>query len=58
MIPTEVADIANLIWPGWSDIDCENPENESMFSEILAGACRIYNAGYQLTADNSSRDQQ
>lgn len=41
MIPSEVADLADLIWPGWRDVD------DITFSEVLEAAWRIYNAGYR-----------
>jgi hypothetical protein len=41
VIPSEVADIAELIAPGWGDMDDEAS------SEVIAAAYRIYNAGYR-----------
>lgn len=39
MIPSEVGDIADLIFPQWRESDAEN--------EVLTAAWRIYNAGYR-----------
>lgn len=48
MIPIEVAEIAELIWPDWSDVDDAKSRNE-----ILSAAWRIYNAGYRKTGADS-----
>lgn len=42
MIPKEVADIASLIDPGWTD----GTDEDMQFT--LEAAWRIYNAGYRL----------
>ncbi len=41
MIPKEVADIADLIFPGWGQADDDTSR------EVLEAAYRIYNAGYR-----------
>lgn len=43
MIPSEVAAIADLIWPDWS-----NTDDDLARSDVLAAAYRIFNAGYRL----------
>ena len=47
MIPSEIAAIADLIFPDWADLDPEDPEEASSFNGIIEGAYRIYNAGYR-----------
>jgi hypothetical protein len=44
MIPSEVAEIADLIWPSWGDL----PEED--VREIIQAAYRIWNAGYRKQA--------
>ncbi len=42
MIPSEVSDIATLIWPEF-DFDVRDDASK----EVLAAAWRIYNSGYR-----------
>lgn len=44
MIPSEVAAIATLIWPGWEETDSEASK------EVVAAAWRIFRAGYRQPA--------
>ncbi len=46
MIPSEVAAIAELICPGWTDGD------DITLNEVMEAAWRIYNAGYRLPQEN------
>ena len=49
MIPSEVADIATLIFPHWTELDeCD----EEARKEIVAAAYCIYEAGYRLPVTN------
>ena len=57
MIPSEVAAIADLIWPDWADLDSDNPNDARSLKEIIDGAYRIYNAGYRRTTDSAAEDQ-
>lgn len=41
MIPKEVAEIADLIAPGWSEMD------EETSGEVIRAAYRLHNAGYR-----------
>jgi len=41
MIPTEVSDLADLIWPNWRELS-GNSRND-----VLDAAWRIYNAGWR-----------
>lgn len=43
MIPSEVAAIADLIAPGWGEME------DDASREVIRAAYRIYNAGYRLT---------
>lgn len=47
MIPSEVGAIADLIFPDWADLDADDPGEARSFSEIIAAAYRIYDAGYR-----------
>lgn len=47
MIPSEVAEIAELICPGWSDAD------DPIRHEVLDAAWAIYNAGYRKPQTSS-----
>ncbi len=42
MIPSEVAALAELICPGWTDGD------DITLNEVMEAAWRIHNAGYRL----------
>jgi hypothetical protein len=44
MIPSEVAAIADLIFPEWRDTD------DLTLNEVLEAAWRIHNAGYRVAA--------
>lgn len=52
MIPTEVADLATLIWPHWADLDEDDADDKIALREIIAGAYRIHNAGYRKPCDH------
>ena len=41
MIPHEIAEIADLIAPGWSEMD------DDVSNEVIAAAYRVHNAGYR-----------
>lgn len=43
MIPPEIADLADLIWPGWAELDDEASR------EVIKAARRIHDAGYRPT---------
>lgn len=47
MIPSEVAAIADLIFPEWRDT------TDLALNEVLEAAWRIYNAGYRMTAQTT-----
>lgn len=47
MIPTEVADLATLIWPHWAEMDDDDGEDKVALKQILDAAYRIYTAGYR-----------
>ena len=54
MIPTEVKEIADLIWPDWiANLD-EDGRFKKMADNTLAAAWRIYNAGYRCEEDPDS----
>lgn len=46
MIPSEVAAIAYLIFPAWTDT------NDITLNEVLEAAWRIYNAGYRIPQES------
>jgi hypothetical protein len=49
MIPSEVAAIADLIFPQWRDAD------DAASNEVLSAAWRIYNAGYRKQTEEVDR---
>ena len=48
IIPVEIADLMNLIWPDWPRLDNEEPEDEKAFREVRDAAHRIHAAGYRI----------
>lgn len=54
MIPTEVNEIADLIWPEWiANLD-EDGRFKKMADNTLAAAWRIYNAGYRSPQESDN----
>lgn len=46
MIPSEIADLADLIMPGWIDAD------PLTGAEVIKAAMRIWEAGYRLSSQD------
>lgn len=56
MIPIEVTELADLIFPGWRDLPAE-VDNRAERDEILDAAWRIYEAGWQRPDPNAKTRQ-
>jgi hypothetical protein len=51
MLPHEVLELAELIYPGFSEL---NPKDEVVYDHYLSMAIRVWNAGWRKDTDATS----